>query len=243
MAATDLFTLQDLQTQVCLNLGATDDISMAKAGKYINRALIRFAEMGEWSWQRVYDQPFPGATSVTVANQMTYEVRNCLRMTSLYISSPTERKLVLMGDREFRSRFPNPFATGTPYYYLHRGRTANVTDKDILKIGLYPVPDAAYTLKWDGVRPITLLSSLTDDVRALTGMPVNLVDILIEMATAIGWKEIDDADAASQLQEVLARLKGAYNEDRHDIEDRHIMADFDGDIDFADPVLPPEYGE
>lgn len=245
MSATDLFTLADLKTQVCLNLGATDDISMAKAGKYINRALIRFSEMGEWSWQRVYAQAFPGATSVTVASQFEYSVRNCLRITSLYMASPIQRRLVLQGDRDFRRMYPNATATGTPYYYVQRGRTADSTNKDIQKVGLYPIPDAAYTLLWDGVKPISLLSADTDDVREVTGMPVRMVDILIEMATAIGWKEIDDGDAAVQMQEVLTRLKGAYADDNHDVEDVQILAPFEGEsLDkIFDPTLPPNFGE
>lgn len=220
---------------------------MAKAGKHINRALIRFAELGEWEFQKVYEQDFPGATTVTVAGTKTYNVKNCLRINSLYMTSPIERRLTLIGDREYRRLYPNDTLRGTPHSYLHRGRAGNTASPaayDTLKVGLYPIPDAAYTLKWDGVRPITLLSADTDDVRIVTGMPVNLVDILIEMATAIGWKEIDDGDSAVQLEEVLARLKGAYNDQNHDIEDRMRMAPFESeDADrFRDPVLPPEYG-
>lgn len=247
MAATDLFAFSDLKTQVALNLGATDDVSMAKCGKYINRALLRFQEMGEWSWQRVYEQPFPGATSVTVAGTKTYSVKNCLRITSLYLSSPLQRRLVLLDDRVYRKRFPNDTAQGTPYYFMLRGRggnTASPAAYDTLKVGLYPIPDSAYTLLWDGVKPITLLSADTDDVRVVTGMPITLVDLLIEMATAIGWKEIDDGDAAVQMQEVMSRLAAAYSDDNHDIEDVHIMSPFDAeDIDkLYDPTLPPQYG-
>lgn len=187
---------------------------------------------------------FPGLTAVTVAGTRTYNVRNCLRITSLYIASPLERKLRLLDDREYRRRYPNDTMQGTPYWYLNRGRGAvDANNLDILKIGLYPVPDAAYTLLWDGIRPINLLVSDSDDIRLITGMPSNLVDIVIEMATAIQWKEIDDAAAATQLQEALMRLKGAWESGSHDIEDRHIMASFDEDMDYADPVLPPNYNE
>jgi hypothetical protein len=248
MAADSLFLLSDLKTQVGLNLGATDDVSLAKAGKYINRALLRFSELGEWSWQAVYAQAFPGATAVTVASQDTYNVKGCLRIASLYMASPIQRRLVMQDDRSFRRMYPNATAVGTPYYYMHRGRGGNTSSPaayDTLKVGLYPIPDAAYTLLWDGVRPITLLTADTDDVRIVTGMPVTLVDILIEMATAIGWKEIDDGDAAVQMQEVLTRLKAAYADDTHDIEDVHILAPFEGDAldKIFDPTLPPNFGE
>lgn len=59
MAANSLYTLAELANLVCLNVGAVDDITQAKAKKNINRALVRFAEMGEWPWQKVYAQDFP----------------------------------------------------------------------------------------------------------------------------------------------------------------------------------------
>lgn len=243
MAADSLYLFSDLKQQVCLNLGATDDITQAKSEKYINRALIRFSEIGIWSWQRVYNQAFPGTTSVTISGTSTYSVKNCLEMHSLYYDPAQSNvgRLVLMGDREFRARYSQPTATGRPYLYLERGRVNSATEKDVLKIALYPVPDTGYTLLWDGIKPITLLTGTTQDVREITGIPVSMIDILIEMATAIGWKEIDDAAAAEQMQEVLMRLKGMYNKDNHSIEDNHIMRGYESDDYYRDPVLPPQF--
>jgi hypothetical protein len=113
--------------------------------------------------------------------------------------------------------------------------------KDVQKIGLYPIPDAAYTLKWDGIKPITLLSATTDDVRIVTGMPSHYVDALIEMATAIGWNEVDDAEAKAKLQEAVLRLEALWKRDSHSIEDTHLMRGFDSDDYHRDPVLPPQY--
>lgn len=244
MAADSLFLLSDLKTQVCQNIGATDDVTMAKAGKWINRALIRFSEMGIWSWQRVFDQSFPGATSVTVNGTSIYSVKNCLEMHSLYYDPAGSQwgRLILMGDREFRQAYQCPTATGRPYLYLQRGRAnPDTSNLDVLKIGLYPIPDAAYTLKWDGIKPITLLTSDSGDVRVLTGMPVNMVDILIEMATQIGWRDIDDAKDSEQMNEVLRRLGAAYDKDNHSIEDVHRMRGFDEEDYYRDPVLPPQF--
>jgi len=117
MSAVDLFTLADLKMQVALNLGATDDLSLAKCGKYINRALVRFSEMGEWSWQRVYAQPFPDSVTTTTSNGVAdYTVKECLRITNLYMRTPIQRRLVMLGERDFRRMYPNDTATGTPYY-------------------------------------------------------------------------------------------------------------------------------
>lgn len=244
MAANSLFTLAELQLQVALNLGAVDDVSQARCAKYINRALIRFSEMGIWSWQRVFEQAFPGATSVTVAGTATYSVKNCLEIHSLYHNpaGSTPGRLLLMDDREFRRLYSQANAQSRPYLYLERGRAnADTSNLDTLKIGLYPIPDAAYTLKWDGIKPISLLTGASDDVRVVTGMPVSMVDILIEMATAIGWKEIDDATQGEQMQEVLMRLKGMFEKDNHSIEDNHVFRPFDGEDYFRDPVLPANF--
>ncbi len=115
------------------------------------------------------------------------------------------------------------------------------TEKDVLKIGLYPIPDAAYTLLWDGIKPISLVTAASEDIREITGMPVSMIDILIEMATAIGWKEIDDQDQGAQMQEVLLRLKAMYSKDNHSLEDVHVMRGFDDDMVYRDPVLPPQF--
>lgn len=234
--------------QVALNLGATDDVSLSKVEKYINRALIRFSELGIWSWQKVYEQDFPGGAggTVTVNGQKTYNVAGCVIITSLYMSSPIQRRLVMLGDREYRRMYPNDTATGTPYYYLNRGRTAtSPTALNVQKIGLYPIPDTGYTLKWDGYKPVGFMATDVDDIRIITGMPDLMVDLVIEMATAIGWKEIDDGDAAAQMQECLSRLKAAYADDNHSIEDVHVLSPLDGDnLDkIFDPILPPNFGE
>lgn len=241
MAANDLFTLAQLADQVCNNLGAVDDVTQTKARKFINRALLRFTEMGEWSWQRVYDQSFP----TIVGGTKVYGVPSCLRIESLYLSSPIQRRLILLQDREYRRRYPNDTATGMPYYYRHAGRSNTGSNVDTLQIGLYPIPDTVYTFKWDGVRAITMLTSDTQDIRNITGMPTFMVDLVVEMATAIGWKEIDDADAATQMQECMVRLKAAYGKDQHDIDDRHIMAPFETeDLDkHFDPQLDPRFNE
>ena len=247
MAANDIFTLASLADQVSLNVGSQDNITELKAQKWINRALLRFQELGEWSWQRVYEQPFPNAAApVLVANQKVYTVSNCLRIESIFLRSPIQRRLVMLEDRQYRRMYPNDTATGTPYYYRLPGRT-NVDNQHLnsRNVGFYPIPDSGYTVLWDGVAPINYLLNTTDDIRVLTGMPDFLVDLVIEMATAIGWKEIDDADGQAQMAEVLKRLKGAYSDDQNEIDSRLIMAPFESeDIDrYFDPQLNPNFNE
>jgi len=236
MAATDLFTLSDLAIEVGNNLGAQDDTSLAKYKKYINRALIRFSEMGMWSWQYQY-----GATLSTVAAQEEYSLADVLKVNSLYTSGPTQRRLRLIEDRQFRAMYPNNTASGSPYYWRRTG--SSVVTANTMKLAVYPIPDAIYALKYDYIKPITLLSADTDDVRVVTGMPSPLVDLVIEMATAIGWKELDDSAASTQMQECLLRLKSVYADDQSEIDEQLIMAPMESDDwnRFWDPVLPSNF--
>ncbi len=235
MAATDLFTLSDLALQVALNYGATDDSTLAKAKKWINRSLLYYSELGYWSWQRVYDQSL-----ATVAGTATYSV-GATKIQKIYMSSPIQRDLILIEDRRFRELYPNSTFTGAPYFWRRAGQSKTVVDTQI--IGLYPIPDAVYTLKYDGIKEMTLLSADTDDVRTVTGMPSKFVNMLIELATSIGFKELDDAQYGEQFQECLLRLKGLYGDDQTEIDDVLVFAtidNFDANY-YQDPILPPGY--
>lgn len=237
MAADSLFTLDELAIQVGRNVGAVDDASLDQAKQWINRALLRFSEMGMWSWQREY-----GVSFSTIASTETINVTNTLKIMSVYMSTPVQRKLTLIEDREFRSRYPNPTATGSPYLWRTAGQSSSTVNTFI--VGLYPIPDAVYTVKMDVIRPITLLTSDSQDIRTTSKIPVNLVDLVIEMATAIGMKQDDDKKARAQMEECMTRLSAAYSDDTYQTDDRLIMRSFDvpDDFSFQDPVLPPQYG-
>lgn len=237
MANDSLFTLDDLALQVGKNIGDQSDLTLADCKKWINRSLLMFSEMGEWSFQRVYGESFS-----TVANTATAEVANVIRIDSMYTATPLQRKLTLIEDRLFRIRFPNATATGTPYYWRIAGRKKADTDTQI--VGLYPIPDAVYTINWDGVRKIPLLVNDSDDIRTVTGMPTQYVNLVIEIATALGYKGDDDALAAQQLQECAQRLQNFYFKDQDQIDDRLIMRPMDADSmsDWYDPILPSQYG-
>lgn len=236
MAANSLFTLEEIATQVALNVGDTSDYSITLAKQWVNRALLRFMEMGTWSWQHVY-----GGTVNTVAGTATITLTGILKMESLFINSPMQRKLILIEDRKFRAMYPNATATGAPYYYRVAGNS--LTTVNTLVFGLYPIPDAVYTLNYDYIRPIGLLSADADDIRTTTGMPSSHVDLVIEMATAIGFKADDDEASSRQMEECMARLAAAYSKDQYQIEDRLVMAPMETDnIDsYFDPIDLPNF--
>lgn len=238
MAADSLFTLLDLATETSQNLGATDDVSIAKAKKFVNRALIRISEMGPWSWQMVYD-----ATVNTVSGTESYVLATDVKkLQAVWINDTARRKLRLIDDRRFREIFTqNVTPQGTPLYYRDFGRDATTGNR---KIALYPVPNSVLAIGYDYEREMQLLVDNTDDVRVETGMPDHMVDALIELATAIGYREQDDSDYGSAMAEAIERWIELRNNDQTEIDDAIRAAPMGGDgRDFLDPILPPRFGD
>lgn len=234
MNPSTLYTVRGLIEQVCENVGSTDSVTQAQARRWLNRALIRFMELGQWPWQKFY-----GEDVSTIANEATVIIPNTLEITALFMRSPYQKKLDLIEDREFRAKFPNDTFTGCPYFYRMNG--VNTANPNSLVIGLYPIPDAVYDLKFDGIRPIVLPNSDSQDIRSVTGMPSTLVDVLIDMATAIGFRSDDDKKAQELLAESLARLERAFGMNDSKIDDHLVMAPFGGSdpVLTGDPLFPP----
>jgi hypothetical protein len=104
-------------------------------------------------------------------------------------------------------------------------------------VALSPTPATAnYTLSWSLERD--------PDVRRETMMPDHMVDALIELATAIGFREQDDSDYESAMAEAVARWQGLLAEDLNEIDDKIRQVAFEADrVYYGDPVLPPQYGD
>jgi hypothetical protein len=159
------------------------------------------------------------------------------------MATPIQRTLTLIEERRFRELYPNSNFSGAPFYWRRAGQSKTNLNSQI--ISLYPIPDAIYALKWDGIKEMTLLSADTDDIRAVTGMPSKYVNMIIELATSIGFKELDDSQYGEQFQECLLRLKGLYGDDQTEIDDQLVFAtldNFDSNF-FQDPILPPQYNQ
>lgn len=237
MASTSLYTLAEIAAVVAENYGADDDITLARAKKWVNRALMRINEMGDWSWLMAFD-----ATFSTVASTESYVLGAGVKKiysVSLNIGS-ARRKLRLIDDRKFRDLFAyNTTTTGTPSWYRLFGRDASTGRR---KVALFPIPSSVVSVYYDYRKEITLLTNDSDDVRATTGMPDHMIDALIELATAISYRQLDDSDYANAMAEAVARWRTLLAEDLNEIDDTIRMRGFDMDASmFGDPVLPPQY--
>lgn len=247
MSSNSLFTLTDLATEVALNYGDQSDITIAKAYKWINRALMRISEMGDWSWLKVYD-----ATFNTVNGTEAYTLADGVKkIDSVFVFNNVRRRLQMIEDRMFRQHFLNPTTvTGTPQFYRNYGRSSASGSEGRRRIALYPVPSSVLAIYYDYTKEISLFSSIhesggassTVTVSQLTGMPQHMVDALIEMATAIGMRELDDSNYDAAMSEAMLRWDRLLQEDLHEIEDSIRMRSFeDSTGQVADPVLPPQY--
>jgi hypothetical protein len=236
MAANEIYTLLDAATEVSQAYGDTSDISIAKAKKWCNRALVRMAEIHDWSWLKVFD-----ASIATVSGTESYSLASGVKkIYAIWLQDSARRKLRLIDDRRFREIYTQATTPqGNPLYYRNYGRDSSGNRK----IALYPVPNAVLTLKYDYVKEITLLVNNTDDVREVTGMPAHMVDAWIELATAIGYREQDDSDYQSAMAEAVERVIRLAAEDGAEIDDEIRAAAFgDSGNDWLDPVLPPRFG-
>lgn len=235
MAANSLFTLSEIANEVSQIYGSTDDITQAKAKKWINRALMRINEMGDWSWLMVFDGTFTASSGTETYALAT----NVKKVYSIFYSSGVRRKLRLMDDRIFRSiatQVTTP--QGTPLWYRLYGRDASGNRK----VALWPIPNATLTMYYDYRKEIDLLVNDSDDVRTVTGMPDHMVDALIELAAAIGMRELDDSDYESAMSEAVARWKNLLAEDLSEIDDGIRMRAYEADAtNYQDPVLPAQY--
>lgn len=243
MAANSLYQLSDMAEQVAENYGDTSDITITKAKKWINRAGIIFSEVGDWRFLNVY-----GEILSTVVSQELYEVtpsgtNKVNKILTLYSSQPIQRRIQLIEDRQFRRLYPNNTATGFPYYYREAGRSTTVLDVPI--IGLYPIPDSIITLRYDFKRQIPMLINDTDDPRLAWGMPQHYCELVIDLATAIGFRELDDSMHGEAYQEAMSRIAGAYKDDGANVENRFVFAPMESeDMDrFFDPMLDPRFYE
>lgn len=237
MAANSLFTLSELATQVANNYGATDDVTIAKAKQWINRALMRMRRRGQWQFLEVL-----GGSFSTVASQEVYVMDTSILKINALWTKDTNRKLVLLDNREFReSIVDGEDSTGDPSTYRLAGRD---TATGGLKIALWPVPSSATTIYVDSQKTIPLLTADSDDIRLITGMPDHYIEAVIDLASALGSKERDDGDYQAEIQEAELHVQALWLEDQTQLDDDLTSREFSSSyvIDSDDPVLPTKFG-
>lgn len=233
--AEELFTLNEIAKEVGHNYGDTSTPSITRAKRYINRALIRLNSLGPW--------PFLDdlKTFSTVANTGIYSISRAFsKIRGLHIRDDNDRKLIKIDKAQLRIAEPDPDdSTSTPLYYLPVG-----FKNGSWRFRLHPVPDAAYTIYVDGDLRIPLFIDGEDDIREVCNMPDEMVEVVIDLASALMDRKNDDALYRQNLADAMTHAEMVRAMMDSNVDDEMLSREYGEEIDITtgDPRLPPEYG-
>lgn len=158
----------------------------------------------------------------------------------LHMISPM-RKIRRIDTRMLRQIVPNNTQTqGVPLTYrlvgYDKARKANI-------ISFWPIPDGVYNIFIDGDANIPLLNDADDDIRTVSGMPEEMIEVVISTAIAHMLRKIDDELYQSALAESNAMIEEAYFRMAADPDNENKARQYDVTYDshVGDPTLPPQY--
>jgi len=234
MGAADLFSLNDIATEVGENYGDTSAQSLPKIKKLINRGLL---EISLWPW--IFNQS-EDLSFTTVKDKEKYILDPIIQSINQLTIRDPDRKLIFMDNRSFRRSIPNPTtSTGDPTHYRLVGFTAG---SRALEIALHPIPNGGDKVLIDANNQIPLFVNNTDDLR--DRMPEHMLPLLILVATKLGEKQNDASSYLQTVAEVREAIQlhwGMIN----NFADAELHSIVQGDhqrmIRDGDPVLPPQF--
>lgn len=203
--------------------------------RLLNRAAVRIAGHNRrWSWLMVKSD-FP-TTASTEEYSLDQDV-GTLQM--IWLQGSNRQKLDRIPSRRFRELEPNPTeVTGIPRMYDFNG----VDSSGCKVVTLYPIPSSQLTVYYRYRRLLLPIQNDEANVWGTWGMPPNVIEILIEYATALSFKGIDDARHDRQLAQAEAMVLDAYGADQENV-DTTVRIPFDDDEGMlSGPRLPSEFG-
>jgi hypothetical protein len=233
---SERFTFLEIATVVAENFGSTSAQSITRCKKLVNRAAERLVGHGrKWSWTKITD------TFDTVADQAEYSLNDDVRKPFLFaLTGSTRGKLECMPDRSFVEAVPDADETsGSPTLW----RLDGVDSNGQVQIALWPVPDAVYTVQYKYWKQMEPMVEDDDDVRSKMGLPAHMLEVLIQIATALSFKGIDDARYNDDMAEAMAMLDAAYadDQDNPDVTIRAPERTRD-ELTDGEPIYPSNYG-
>lgn len=235
MVISQLSTAKEVSTEIVEAFGDTSDASFNKAYNCINRALGLITRRGSWPFFRAEDM-----LVVTAANQQFYKLRPRVKQPRYVHMRDPAIKLKFFDLRDLRVAFPNnTVTTGAPFYW--NVKTFNAGSA-AWELGLWPIPDGVYNLYIDADQNPELITN-ANDVIANTGLPPEMTETLIALATALMYEKSADADYAGKMQQAMAMLEEDYY--RMGItEDDNLNAREHsgyGDIYMGGPIFDPRF--
>lgn len=229
----DIYTAEEISQEICEDVGDVSDNSKARAYRAMNRALRIIAAKGSWPFFREEDTEI-----TTVADQEAYSLKARIKLPRYLHMRDPARKLVMMELRDLRVNYPNNTeTTGTPLFWRLKNFNKN---SQVYQVALWPIPDDEYTIYVDADQNPTMFTDSEDDVRNM-GLPEEMIETLIQIATAIMLGKTGDADRESRMVQALMRLDDDfYRLGMHPDDDLKSRA-YSGEnwIAKEDPILNP----
>lgn len=206
--------------------------------RFLVRAAIRISteKNRRWSWLDV-TKSFD-----TIAGEETYTLPSCFKAAprALFIKGSNRRRLRRIPTNSFIDKVPDPSTdSGNPTFYDYAGVNSNGSRL----ITLWPIPAGVEEIFVRGKRVIVAPSNDEVDIRAAFGMPEDVIEALIEYATALAWKGQNDARYQEQMGEAQHLLDEAYaaDQENNDTRKRARMMESE-DYSDGDPQLPANFG-
>lgn len=230
-----LYRFKDLAFDVAQNFGNITQQSQDKALRLINRAAVRIAGNNRrWSWLMVKDSFY---TSQGVEEYSLNQDVAVVQM--LWMQGDNRQKLDRIPSARFRELVPNSTVDGgNPRLYDYAG----VDSSGCKVVTLWPLPDSQLEIFYRYRRFIMPIQDKEANVWSRWGMPPNVIECLIEYATALSWKGIDDRRHTEQLGQAEAMVQDAYGADQENLDTTQRIPFDDSEDLFDEPVFEARFG-
>lgn len=230
----ELFRLEEIAYDVAFNTGETGTQGINRALRLINRAAIIIAGHDKrWSWLHAKDY------FTAVADQEEYSLNQDVKeLTGVWLQGSSRQKLDRIPTTQFNEIEPeSDIISGTPRIYDIKG----VDSSGCKVISLYPVPDSGVEVWYRYYKQLLPIRNQQSDVCSSWGMPVNIVPILIEVATALSFQGLNDTRFNDQLSLAISSIENAYAADQGRPDTRYRARDQIGIDMYSDGRLPSNF--
>jgi len=230
-----LYRFKDLAFDVAQNFGNTTQQSQDKAARMLNRAAVRVAGNNRrWTWLMIKDS-FHTSQGIE-----EYSLNQDVAVTQMFwMEGSNRQKLDRIPSARFRELVPNSTEdSGNPRLYDFAG----VDSSGCKVVTLWPIPGGDLEIFYRYRRFILPIQDKEANVWGRWGMPPNVMECLIEYATALMFKGVDDRRHNEQLGQAEAMVLDAYAADQENLDTTQRIP-FDHDQFYNDePVFEARFG-
>ncbi len=223
---------------VALNYGNTSAQAIEKMKRLLLRAAIRISteKNRRWSWL-VVTKSFN-----TIAGEDEYALSSSVKAAPsiFFVKGSNKRKLRRIPSRSFIESVPDRSDdSGNPTFYDFEGVNSN----GCRVVSLWPTPSGVEEIFYRGKRVIQPIVNDEADIRAAWGMPEDVIEALIEYATALAWKGMNDSRYQEQMGEAQELLDRAYAADQENVDTKKRAPMIDGEVPYDEDIqLPARFG-